>query len=210
MSRRTKILIGVSILVIVLLLAALLLLPRGTGPGTLNILPAGTTETSTGLPGNVAPNRGSTATAENAPGTTETTPTPAEPLDDTSALKRFASAFAERFGSFSNQTDFVNITDLAAFMTADFQEWAEEYVADARAQQTDTAVHAGTTTRALMAEVLAFDESDGTATVRVGTQRRKDASGTEPGEVYYQSIVIELVKVNGEWKADSATWQERQ
>jgi hypothetical protein len=206
MSRRSKILIGIAVAIIVLLLLALFLLPRQAARETVDVLPTGTTETPTGLPGSLDPNRGSTATGDQAATGTAETGAPAEPLDDTSALKRFASAFAERFGSFSNQTDFVNITDLKGFMTANFQEWADDYVADARAQGADTTVHTGTTTRALMAEVLAFDEDAGTATVRVNTQRRKDASGTEPGRVYYQGIDIELVKVSGEWKADSATW----
>jgi hypothetical protein len=117
-------------------------------------------------------------------------------------------AFTERFGSFSNQTDFVNITDLKSAMTSSMAAWADKFIADAREQGTST-VYSGTTTRALTPTVEAFDEKAGTATVRVGTQRRQDASGTVAGEVYYQDIVLELIKVNGEWKVDSAEWQKR-
>jgi hypothetical protein len=209
MTRRTKIIIGIIVVLILALIAALFLLRKPGNVGVIDVLPGGEKPAATGLPEASNPNRGSTATEQPVPAQ-ETAVDPNAKPDETSSIKRFASAFAERFGSFSNQTDFVNITDLAPFMTADMQAWAEAYVEDARSSGADTTVYSGTTTRALMAEVTAFDEAKGTATVRVGTQRSKAASGTEAAEVYYQGVVLELVKINGEWKADSATWEARQ
>lgn len=211
MTRRQKVIIGILIALVLLLLALalyfLLMRPKTAVP-TVDVTAQGSGAPTAGLPDAVSPNRGSTAVPKEGEQPAEAVP--AEPPDETSSLKRFAMAFAERFGSFSNQTDFVNITDLKSAMTASMAAWADGYLADARAAGTDTTVYSGTTTRALKADIEAFDENAGTATVRVGTQRRQDASGTAAGEVYYQDIVIELIKVNGEWKADSAEWQPRQ
>lgn len=211
MTRRQKVILGIIIALALLLLAiALFFLLQRPAPAVpvVDVTAQGNGQPVAGLPEANQPNRGSTAQPT---GTTDPTPiAPTAPPDDTSAIKRFAAAFAERFGSFSNQTDFVNITDLKGFMTARMQVWADGFVADARASGADTTVYSGTTTRALTPTIQAFDEDAGTATVRVGTQRQKAASGTVAGEVYYQDVIIELIKVNGEWKADSAEWQPLQ
>ncbi len=210
MTRRQKVLLGIAIALILLLLAiALFFLMQRPAPTVpvVDVTAQGNGQSTTGLPEANDPNRGATP-APVQPAPTETAPT--APPDDTSAILRFAAAFTERFGSFSNQTDFVNITDLRTVMTPSMQAWADQYVADARAASGDTTVHYGVTTRALAPTIVTFDEDAGTATVRVSTQRRQDASGTTAAEVYYQDIILELIKTNGEWMADSAEWQPRQ
>ncbi|MBI4779644.1 hypothetical protein HY797_04325, partial [Candidatus Falkowbacteria bacterium] len=76
---------------------------------------------------------------------------------DSDDLVRMASSFAERFGSFSNQSDYGNIRDLQIFMTDTMKVWAENYIADARAKKTQTAIYYGIVTKAISGETKQFD-----------------------------------------------------
>lgn len=133
---------------------------------------------------------------------------PAEP-DQRQNVRRIASAFAERFGSFSNQGDFENIVDLEAFMSARMVTWARRYVEEAREARTGGEDYFGITTRSISSDMDAFDEAAGTATVKVNTQRQERKGVSLSPEVYYQEIVIEFVTENGIWKVDSAEWTPR-
>lgn len=213
MSRRTKIIIAVVIVLLLLLiaLAVWLWLARPQGAQVpLQGDPVGTgSQDRPSLPSGGDSGRTSTATVPGAQPTPITPVAPAEP-DDASELRRLASAFAERFGSFSTQADFENILDLKAFMTTSMQAWADGYVEDAREDQDADAAYAGTTTRALSAQIESLDEDAGTATVLVRTQRRASQGTTLAAEVYYQDIRFTFRKVSGTWKADSANWLPRE
>ncbi len=125
---------------------------------------------------------------------------------DETALMRMAAAFAERFGSFSNQSNYGNISDLKIFMSAKMRGWADDFVEQQKEKQGDTGVYSGVTTKALFQEVKEFDEPAGRAEILVKTQRRETAGDTEAA-AFYQDIVIKFVKEKGEWKVDSAEWQ---
>lgn len=125
---------------------------------------------------------------------------------DETALMRMAAAFVERFGSFSNQSNYGNISDLKIFMSAKMQAWADDFIAREKRKKAETAVYAGVTTKALYQEVKEFDEPGGRAEISVKTQRRETAGDTEAA-AFYQDIVIKFVKEKGEWKVDSAEWQ---
>lgn len=138
-------------------------------------------------------------------------PITAPPLTDEEKLKsdlsRLASAFAERFGSYSNQSNFENITDLEVFMTAKMQAWAHDFIEKMRAEKPDTSIYWGITTRALKTEVLNFDENLGRAEILVSTQRREAVGTTTNAKVYYQDIVLKFAKEEGAWKVDEAAWK---
>ncbi len=125
---------------------------------------------------------------------------------DETALMRMAAAFAERFGSFSNQSNYGNIGDLKIFMSAKMRVWADNFIVQEKAKKAETAVYAGITTKALFQEVKKFDEQAGRAEISVKTQRREMTGDTEAA-AFYQDIVIKFVKEKGEWKVDSAEWQ---
>ena len=50
-------------------------------------------------------------------------------------LQQLVSAFVERYGSYSNQTDFENLTDLMPFMSQSLKNWAEKLKATAGAKR---------------------------------------------------------------------------
>jgi len=125
-----------------------------------------------------------------------------------SDVSRLAAAFAERFGSYSNQGDFENLLDLKSLMTEKMQVWVDNYVAESKTNQTDNAVYFGVTTKSVSTEIISLDEAGGEARVKVSTQRR-EASGTmsDNVRVYYQDLELIFKKVGGEWKVDEAAWK---
>jgi hypothetical protein len=134
-------------------------------------------------------------------------PAPAPAPDGSAALTRLAMAFAERYGSYSNQSDFVNLLDLRALMTQAMAARTDRFVESARASFDPNDGYLGTTTRALTADLDSFDDDAGLATVTVTTQRR-EASGLAADRVYYQELELDFEKVSGEWLIDTATWGE--
>jgi len=157
------------------------------------------------------------------PAIVATTSVPAEPLatnvQPVSPLKksevsgddlaRMASAFAERFGSFSNQSDYGNIRDLLIFMTATMKNWADNYISDARSKKGDTSIYYGIVTKAIAATINRFDGDAGQAEILVRTQRRESAGASGNSSTFYQDIIIKFLRENGVWRVDGIYWQEK-
>lgn len=118
----------------------------------------------------------------------------------------FVMPFVDRFGSYSNQSNFENLQDLLPFMTERMQTWAKEKVRDASLQPTPT-IYKGTTTRSFSYKDLTVNDSAGTAEVTISTQR-KDFVGTSANfTANNQDVVVELKKENGIWLIDDAQWK---
>ena len=157
------------------------------------------------------------------PAIVATTSVPAEPLatnvQPVSPLKksevsgddlaRMASAFAERFGSFSNQSDYGNIRDLLIFMTATMKNWADNYISDARSKKGDTSIYYGIVTKAIAATINRFDGDAGQAEILVRTQRRESAGASGNSSTFYKDIIIKFLRENGVWRVDGIYWQEK-
>lgn len=124
-------------------------------------------------------------------------------------LTRLAASFTERFGSYSNQSDYANFEDLYDFMTADMKRWAENMVAELRAEaKGSSGIYFGVTTKALSTELSNFDENADQAEVLIKTQRREASGHTANARVYYQDMILQFAKEKGVWKVDGAFWQE--
>jgi hypothetical protein len=126
---------------------------------------------------------------------------------DSNDAAKLASLFAERLGSFSNQSDYGNVTDLKIFMTASMRDWADKYVADLKAKPYSGEYY-GITTDTLVTKVLSYDEKNGKAKVEVLAERREDTASVL-GATYQQKMTIDLVKVNNEWLVDNAVWEKK-
>ncbi|MFH1582975.1 MAG: hypothetical protein ABIB72_01490 [Candidatus Falkowbacteria bacterium] len=122
-------------------------------------------------------------------------------------LARMASAFAERFGSYSNQSDYGNIRDLQIFMTDTMKTWADNYINDARARKTQTTIYYGIVTKAISNEVKNFDSDTGRAEILIKTQRRESAGIIGNSRTFYQDIIIKYVREQGVWRVDGIYWQ---
>ncbi len=122
-------------------------------------------------------------------------------------FKQLSRSFAERFGSYSNQSNYGNIEDLEIFMSVKMKKWAEEYVTNLRANNQYSGNFYGIVTKALVEpEISSFAPDSGQVDVLVSTQREETSSDGDP-KVYNQDIKISFIKAGGEWLVDSAIWQ---
>lgn len=121
-------------------------------------------------------------------------------------VAKTASLFATRFGSFSNQSDYGNVTDLKIFMTDSMKEWADKYVAELKSQKYSGEYY-GIITHALTTKVLSYDENNGKSKIEV-TAERQENKGDTLGTAYQQKMTIDLVKVGNEWLVDNAVWEK--
>ncbi len=124
-------------------------------------------------------------------------------------LKHMAASFSERFGSYSNQSNFKNIIDLKIFMSQRMQQWGDNYVSEHRRTSTaDNEIYYGITTKAVSQEIKKYDDDMGLATVLVKTRRREATISTNnTSDTFNQDVIIDFVKERGAWKVNSATWQ---
>jgi len=120
-------------------------------------------------------------------------------------LQKMSTAFVERFGSYSNQSDFENLEDLKPFMSRGFKIWTDDFVSENRKQADETAIYYGITTKSLKATLIDF--SSFSVKFKISTQRQEVFGASVNSNVYYQDIDMELVNEAGVWKVDKAIWQ---
>ncbi len=133
------------------------------------------------------------------------TVSPEEQIKNT--LTRMAASFTERFGSYSNQSNYTNFEDLYDFMTEEMKSWAEKMVSDLRSRAKNSDIYFGITTKALSSKMTQFDAKADQAEVLVKSQRREASGSTANARIYYQDMVIKFVKKDGIWKVAGAFWQ---
>ena len=123
-------------------------------------------------------------------------------------LIRMSSSFSERFGSYSNQSDYSNLSHLMIFMSEKMKKWAEDFIEKSRIEKGPTDIYYGITTRAVKAEMVKYDEDSGLAEVLVNTRRKEaNISSDNQSNSFSQNVSINFIKENGVWKVDSARWQ---
>ena len=202
MSRSSKIIIGTIIILLLIAIGVWLWLMRGKQGPILESVQNVSVNTNKAK-GSLLNNASVTVNTDPAP--VVPTPIPAV-VDSSAAIKRLASAFAERYGSFSSLGDYENQTDLKPLMSDAYSARTDAAVAALRAKPAATE-YFGTTTRAINAKLESLDEDGGNAVVMVKTQRQASTSDGAAPKVTYQDILVTFVKENGAWKVDSAKWQ---
>lgn len=158
----------------------------------------------------LAPSGSQPAPTPTAPATTTSVPTPTfsrasarEILEQ--QLKTSGAQFAERFGTYSNQGDFQNLTDLFPLMTERMRIQTQRTIDTARAATSTPAIYVGVTTRPVTTAVASVDETGGRATVRVSAQRATQIGDAQP-VTRYETLTIEFRNQQNAWKVDSALW----
>lgn len=198
MSRRNKIIILVTgCLLVIFLLIWFLMRPQVTTiregiNANVPVLPqAG---------GNIKP----ATNTDHAPIKTELPKSDAEVT-----VRSLASAFAERYGSFSNQTDFKNLKDLSPLMTDKFSAQNSEYIREQKEKAGDTLVYYGVTSKTVKNKLISLDEEETKAVVQLTMQRTEARESMNSNvKVFYQDIIVTLEKERGEWKISKAEWQK--
>ncbi len=124
--------------------------------------------------------------------------------DQAAALRSVAVAFAERYGSYSNQNSFANLESLADIITLPMRINLQALQASGTAQVAPE--YYGITTRALSISVGEYNEVTGQASLTVETQRQEARRTTINPNIFYQPLYLNLVRDQGKWKVDQATW----
>lgn len=198
MDRRKKIiLIIAAVLVLIGLLAVLLRPKRAAGPSESSPVESLTPSSA----GALTRSGGLVAAAPTSEPVLPPPPPPAE-----TAVRQVAMTFAERYGSFSSEGDFVNLTDLFPLMTERYQRATETELARLRSQPR-SAEFSSTTTVVVKVDVnLPSGEGSREATARVLTQRTEVRGGAAP-RTYGQTLSVQLVKISEGWRVDGAKWE---
>jgi len=118
-------------------------------------------------------------------------------------LSRLAKSFAERFGSYSNSSDFENLRDLEPFMTSTMVSWSEKFIREKKSALTNAAYY-GIMTTVVSQEVSSFSNNE--AIVLLHTQRTENNSAGE-NKIFYQDLKLQFEKSNNIWLIDAAYWQ---
>jgi hypothetical protein len=139
----------------------------------------------------------------------ETKPVTKDDLNQ-EGVTRLAASFAERFGSYSNHSNFQNMDDLKLFMTDKMKAWSEDYVKTQTIKQAGKTEYYGITTNAITKKMLEYDDAKGTAKVLIQAQRRETIGQAGEPSSFGQAIEVTLLKQGGTWKVDQAYWKDRQ
>jgi len=121
-------------------------------------------------------------------------------------LIRLANMFAERYGSYSTEAGYQNITDLKQYMTQKMQVVSDSFVTTQKAQAT-TGSYTSVTATALSTSVS--DLTAVKATVRVSTQRREIGTNINGANTFYQALTLNFIKDGDTWLVDNAAWGDQ-
>lgn len=116
-------------------------------------------------------------------------------------LQQLAVTFAERYGSYSNQSNFQNLRDVLPLVTDSFRRTLETQIA---AGSSPGGEYNGVTTRALRSSVAARGSS--VADVTIKTQRETTMGTSEP-TTSYETLTLTFRLVGQTWKVDAAVWE---
>lgn len=129
------------------------------------------------------------------------------PSDDKSKIQSLAIIFGQNFGSYSNQTNLNNFDDIYGFMGASMKKWVQETYKAQIMQQHPLAVYYAIEAKVLSVQITQIDEAKNTATALLKTQRQEFTGSPDKVRVFDQDLLLNLIKVNGDWIVDSAYWQ---
>lgn len=133
-------------------------------------------------------------------------PPPTAAEKQAGSLSALAKTFAERFGSFSNQSGYLSIDDLVPLMTPSLADWVESaYVPKLKKEHDPNGFYYQISAEAAVIKIV--EQADDAAEILVTAQRLEKTDSAEKN--FSQDILLELKKVDGAWLVDGAYWQSR-
>ena len=122
-------------------------------------------------------------------------------------LKKITNSFVERYGSYSNQTNFENLTDLKFFMTNALKVWIDGYINSQKTRDKRKIIYYGITTKVLNIKIIKFDTRENQVKFLISTQRHEIVGSMVNDKVYYQNVELEMKKESGVWKVNKVEWK---
>lgn len=142
----------------------------------------------------------------NVPRTPEQPPSAPGETDNTLPVKVVGMRFAEVYGTYSTDLPFQNVRNVRTQVTAGYRARLDASLNSS--QPPNPASFYSVTTRALVAEVTAL--SGETALVRISTQREELFDRDGEARLSYQTLSVELERVDGSWLVANAAWETNQ
>ncbi len=197
---KLKILLIILLVIAIILLAVFWYLASQANKQPAVVVPLVTEENQNNIQEPVTPDN-----SQNEPVVPESLITEEEKLK--AQLEKIVSAFVERFGSFSNQSNYENLEDLMSLMTDNFKSWAENYIRQKRESGANTSVYYGMITKTMNVSVVDFSQEMGEAEFNVSTQRQESLGSVANSRVFYQDATVRLVEEGGLWKVTEMRWK---
>ena len=101
-----------------------------------------------------------------------------------------AKTFVERYGSYSNESNFQNLRDLLPLMTDSFRQETTTFLASATTPEEYSSI----TTRVITVDMESYDEEEGVATVVMNTQREEATGSPQNILVRFQEIELTMIR----------------
>jgi len=122
-------------------------------------------------------------------------------------LRNFVRNFVERFGTYSNMTDFSSVLSLKSDMVKESQGFVDDYVEDIKRKYPYRSGYYGVTTIAPSVNPINFTLLADRVEVEVSTRRQVTSDSDSESSVYTQKVEIVAVKQGDEWKIKSIYWK---
>ena len=200
MERRTKVILGIAAALFLIGILFILFRSSSSGP-TGAPSPESVTPSKTG--GGLS--RSGTLTPSSSGGGVVNAP--AVPPAPEVAVRQLAITFAERYGSFSSEGNYVNITDLFPLMTERYQRALETFVRQQRAAPSTGFQSTTSTILTTSVRLPATDANAATQATAMVTAQRTTVTGSGPSTVTAQDLELTLLKTSDGWRVDGATWK---
>jgi hypothetical protein len=133
----------------------------------------------------------------------EKTPTTAPATPVTLSASTTAMIFAERFNSYSSESDFANMTDILPLVTASLETRLQN-LARAQREAGPAESYYGISTKVISERVESQTETS--MTLILSTQRQESVGSPSNTTVRYQDITVKLIKEGDTWKVDDFSW----
>ncbi len=127
------------------------------------------------------------------------------PAPQSVSASTVARSFVERFGSYSSESDYVNVDDVKNLATPAFQSELDTLVRQFRSQTDPSDGYTGISTRIITIQPTV--ETDTNMTFLITTQRQEAIGNPGNASIRYQDVEVELVKSGDSWLINALTWK---
>jgi hypothetical protein len=125
----------------------------------------------------------------------------------TSSVRSVAVMFVERFGTFTNHSNFESIKELAPLMTSGMNQWIEtSYLPKLNKEHDPAGFFYRITAKAPVVDVLELSKLR--AKLKLTVQREEMVGTAEPTQ-FIQDIIVDFKLVDKDWLVDAAFWQDK-
>lgn len=121
-------------------------------------------------------------------------------------VRPVAIAFVERFGTYTNDSNYESIRGIKSIMTPSMVDWTETvYLPKLETEHPVNGFFYRITAKAPVVQVL--ESSATSAKVKLTTQREEQI-GTEKPRAFLQEIILDFINEDNTWLVDAAYWQK--